>query len=682
MVTQATIAIKPYINENSFTIVAMSDTHFTDRPDTHGSNDTRTMQYHRVRSLRTIALAARAARILNADAVLHGGDIITENTLPIEGERSPSGVLDYIASLIDAPFLPTLGNHDFDNRTTIPEMIFSKWWYENCFSKISDAVTVKDKGYYYLDFPQKKVRVVVLNWGCDQMVTETQREMCFSGEQLQWLGDVALDFSAKENDYLWNVIVLSHNFSRITNASGSTFSIASSRNVRQAQDLLDAWQTKGQVNIGIGEGYEDSYGPFNGTTGFPTQEYIDRWAYRYQKDFSGRTGGTILTVIQGHDHNDWSMMPDKDKSNNQPRRRYAMVNSMTSVPILSVGCGIMFEEGYASIITFDFDENVVTIRGICDPNDTRRDRQSFDCPPSQPLPLDNHEWFYENRSMLIPLRQQAILRSGGDKAEAPVADPPPGLYLPSTEVVLATETPSAIIRYTTDGSMPSINSTTYTSPITLPNTGYQTIAAKARVPGGLPSTTSMFHYKVSDEKFKFTIDTQQTNSATVTQETTFIIPTNGGSGAATSYHWDIDWGDGNPIETVQGNGGTIANGGGNGIEHVYEEPGRYTITIRPSRQLKNIRGWFLSWGFVSSDSTVTPPYNALANRNKIVCFESKLTTAMFGNLRADGVLAPVSGSTPGMGACLAAQCNGIGFTMGDDFGFEQEWDDVVFIDST
>lgn len=78
------------------------------------------------------------------------------------------------------------------------------------------------------------------------------------------------------------------------------------------------------------------------------------------------------------------------------------------------------------------------------------------------------------------------------KAEAPVFVPDSGTYSTAINVVLSTNTPNAVIHYTTDGSVPSDSSPTYTGAI--PVSGSQMIRAITTAPGYINSDESSATY--------------------------------------------------------------------------------------------------------------------------------------------------------------------------------------------
>lgn len=78
---------------------------------------------------------------------------------------------------------------------------------------------------------------------------------------------------------------------------------------------------------------------------------------------------------------------------------------------------------------------------------------------------------------------------------APIANPVAGVYASTVSVTL-TASGSSSIRYTTDGSVPTCASATYSSPIIVSSS--QTIQALSCYPGGIVSTVASFLYGINN----------------------------------------------------------------------------------------------------------------------------------------------------------------------------------------
>lgn len=124
------------------------------------------------------------------------------------------------------PFYPTRGNHDSNgkrrlaNRTPDNSQIITDLEYHNLWSPLSElnplyhpeGVVVNpaepNGNYFYRDFPRQRVRFIVLN----DYHYDFMEKHGYTGEQLRWLGEQALDFSAYADAREWGVILVGHAF--------------------------------------------------------------------------------------------------------------------------------------------------------------------------------------------------------------------------------------------------------------------------------------------------------------------------------------------------------------------------------------------------------------------------------------------------------------------------------------
>jgi hypothetical protein len=193
------------------------------------------------------------------------------------------------------------------------------------------------------------------------------------------------------------------------------------------------------------------------------------------------------------------------------------------------------------------------------------------------------------------------------------------------------------------------------------------------LPGGylVASTTS--------ERFQLLIDTGQTQTGctkdgTGSGATTFAIPVCGRQNTTSAnlfpYDWNVDWGDGSPVERLTGAGGTQASGNNTmagGVEHDYGVAGEYTITITPAGS-KN--AWLAAFG--TGVYNQTSGAQAVANRNKIVTAQSPITVAMH---LADGFVGASSVNL--LLGSMFASCRGLNFHISEEFAFNSDWDAIT-----
>lgn len=91
--------------------------------------------------------------------------------------------------------------------------------------------------------------------------------------------------------------------------------------------------------------------------------------------------------------------------------------------------------------------------------------------------------------------KEKLKGEGEEKAAAPTATPAAGAVASGTTVALASATPDAVIRYTTDGTAPTEGSAAYSAPIEI--TAETTIKAIATAEGLAASDVLEAHYTIS-----------------------------------------------------------------------------------------------------------------------------------------------------------------------------------------
>ena len=131
------------------------------------------------------------------------------------------------------------------------------------------------KNYYYKDFDEYNIRVIVLNkWVSNSSVTEG-----YGQEQLIWLADNALDFGDKNNISDWSVLILQNG-----------------HNIEEMRNILVAFRSAGSVTIN------------NVTYNFATK--------------NNNTTIPIVAVINGNNIEDVYDYDNPDGGNNQPKSTY------------------------------------------------------------------------------------------------------------------------------------------------------------------------------------------------------------------------------------------------------------------------------------------------------------------------------------------------------------------------
>ena len=127
-------------------------------------------------------------------------------------------------SSLRIPFYTTRGNHDCNGKCRLPDrrpdnsQIITDREYHRLFSPVSpDSRFYHPEGivgdpenpysnYYYRDFEQQRVRLIVLN-NYDRDSLEVAG---YHGQQMRWLAEQALDFRPKADPTAWSFLILGH----------------------------------------------------------------------------------------------------------------------------------------------------------------------------------------------------------------------------------------------------------------------------------------------------------------------------------------------------------------------------------------------------------------------------------------------------------------------------------------
>ncbi len=105
-----------------------------------------------------------------------------------------------------------------------------------------------------------------------------------------------------------------------------------------------------------------------------------------------------------------------------------------------------------------------------------------------------HAFTYNNGGGAYDTTQSSTTLQAANTALAPSFNPPAGTYASAQSVALASATPGAVIRYTTDGTTPGTASPVYSGPISVGASG--TIKAFASATGLASSSVSSASYSI------------------------------------------------------------------------------------------------------------------------------------------------------------------------------------------
>ncbi|MDX9739533.1 MAG: metallophosphoesterase [Candidatus Dojkabacteria bacterium] len=204
----------------------------TNRAKQKQSYDTLTFGFvtdtHReANTLLAISLITEASKTIGMKYICHGGDMI-DGLSPKEIELDRISRYYAIANNINTPFLFVNGNHEDNNwyaRTIVgtnqlADYISPKEIYTHTLKTFEDKVVVGSKEglYYYLDDDNSKIRTIFVNThkipfeaNPDGTAKFNAHEYdAFGNEQLNWIGNIALNFADKTNASEWGVVIVGH----------------------------------------------------------------------------------------------------------------------------------------------------------------------------------------------------------------------------------------------------------------------------------------------------------------------------------------------------------------------------------------------------------------------------------------------------------------------------------------
>lgn len=186
---------------NSITFIVMSDSHELGDADT---TNTTVIERNRRSNLNAGQAAKIVSDMIQPDFFAHLGDFaFGANTTTIkDGVESILRVREYIADVVrDNESFLTVGNHD---PLTYSYGQNGDYLDHNVLSGIIG-------NYRYVDFADKKIRVICLNTSEIEgaSITYSAGTERITGTQLQWFAN-ALDLSGKSDAAKWGIIILSH----------------------------------------------------------------------------------------------------------------------------------------------------------------------------------------------------------------------------------------------------------------------------------------------------------------------------------------------------------------------------------------------------------------------------------------------------------------------------------------
>lgn len=166
-------------------------------------------------------LTCRNIRIMdediNYDFLVHMGDLLNGNNPEVISRKNLLEALEQFRNSIQTrQMYIARGNHDgYRDESYLGQSVHNintdkKWYEDTCFQDENPNLSRYDnKPYFYVDFPDKKIRLIILssNWyEHDETQKIFKAHLGFDNEQLRWLGEDAL-VTAGDG---WNIMLFSH----------------------------------------------------------------------------------------------------------------------------------------------------------------------------------------------------------------------------------------------------------------------------------------------------------------------------------------------------------------------------------------------------------------------------------------------------------------------------------------
>lgn len=229
------------------------------------------------------------------------GDIVDGNTTIDRQKRDLYDLISLIREAKTTSVLISKGNHDdnswyaYKNNMGIESVISPEEWYAHVVNPIRvqyPIVLDKDNlagGYYYIDYPVHKIRVINLNTNDTVCILNKEgkiiKEHCglwnmgLQEKQLKWLTD-ALKFDESG----WAVMIMSHDFLLKQDISGERL-----RNGSLAWEIIKAYRDRNKGVVRSDEKYYEA---------------------EVHYDFTGNKSNEILPYLYGHIHRDDATIVD------------------------------------------------------------------------------------------------------------------------------------------------------------------------------------------------------------------------------------------------------------------------------------------------------------------------------------------------------------------------------------
>lgn len=241
--------------------------------------------------------------LVNLDFILNAGDIIaSSNTFTIENALYSIATQNSEFNNASKQII-AIGNHDQNGHTEEENQKLSwtvthKMFFNSCYRHLENDKDVvwgsKEDLYFYKDFVDKKIRVIVLNTqDCGEATKTVDGVECLKHdslitvglrqEQMNWLANTALKFSYDDKNE-WHTLVCCH----VGLRSGITDNHPSVQNSNAIDSILRAFKNGTNVNV-----------TYTDTTNEDGLFTVDVSA-----DYRNQGAMPLIGVFSGHNHCD------------------------------------------------------------------------------------------------------------------------------------------------------------------------------------------------------------------------------------------------------------------------------------------------------------------------------------------------------------------------------------------
>lgn len=199
--------VRKVLKDDSFISICLSDSHYP------ADENTRKSGLHAAMAIKGLT------HLIPVDFIAHLGDVGFEGSGIENLEENLIEMLGYTKETNGSsiPLFIAIGNHDPGDYITTDvdsDMMSAQWLYNNFTALSASENTVfsgeANGGYCYRDFPDKKIRVFLLNTSEGIITGGYDNDVGASQTQLAWFASKLQELNTKTDAADWGIIVLCH----------------------------------------------------------------------------------------------------------------------------------------------------------------------------------------------------------------------------------------------------------------------------------------------------------------------------------------------------------------------------------------------------------------------------------------------------------------------------------------